>query len=68
MLGIEGCHVGLDLRSHAASPLCRATIRRRFQQARPQPGVFKGASEEDVVAQAEAAIDRILAGEPPEAA
>ena len=48
-----------------ASPPCRATIRRRFQQFRPQPGVFSGASEEDVVSQAKAEVDRILAGETP---
>ncbi|MGA3004114.1 MAG: hypothetical protein ABSE20_20565 [Acetobacteraceae bacterium] len=49
----------------AASPPYRATIRRRFRQLRPQPGVFKGASEEDVVTQASAEVDRLLAGETP---
>jgi hypothetical protein len=48
-----------------ASPPCRAAIRRRFQEARPRPGVFEGASEVDVVTQAKVEIDRILAGEPP---
>ena len=34
----------------AATPRCRATIRRRFQQVHPSPGVFKGETEEDVIA------------------
>jgi hypothetical protein len=48
-----------------ASPPCRATIRRQFQEAHPRPGGFNGASEEDVVSQAKALIDRIWGGESP---
>lgn len=45
-----------------ASPSCQATIRRRFREALPRPGIFRGASEEDVVSQATAEIDSILGG------
>jgi hypothetical protein len=47
-----------------ATPPCRATIRRRFWEAHPRPGMLKGASEEDVADQAKAAIDGIMAREP----
>jgi hypothetical protein len=48
-----------------AIPPYRATIRRRFRQAHPKPVVFHGATEEDVVTQAKAEIDRLLAAEAP---
>jgi hypothetical protein len=48
-----------------ASPPCRAAIRRRFLEVHPRPGVFEGASEDEVVSQAKAEIERILAGGPP---
>ena len=44
-----------------ASPPFWATIRRRFRQTHPGPRVFKGETEEGVVSQACAAVDRILA-------
>lgn len=47
-----------------ANPPYQATIRRRFEQAYPRRGVFKGVSEVDVVSQATAEIDRILAADP----
>ena len=37
----------------AANPPYRATIRRRFRQLRPMPGIFKGETEDDVIRQAE---------------
>jgi hypothetical protein len=46
-----------------ANPPYQATIRRRFRQAHPKPRIFRGASEGDVIAQAEAEIEHILAGE-----
>jgi hypothetical protein len=44
-----------------ASPPFRAMIRHRFRQAHPSPRVFKGDSEEDVVSQAMAQVERVLA-------
>jgi hypothetical protein len=49
----------------AACPPCRATIRLRFQELRPRPGILTGATEDDVIAQAKAVIDHILAGNLP---
>ena len=49
--------------SSDANPPCRATIRRQRQELRPRPGMFIGATEQDVVSQAREAVDRILAGE-----
>jgi hypothetical protein len=45
-----------------ADPPCRATIRRRFQELRPRPSMFIGATEEDSLS-VQGAVDRILAGE-----
>jgi hypothetical protein len=47
-----------------ANPACRATIRRQFRELRPRPGMFLGATEDDVVSQAREAVDCILAAEP----
>jgi hypothetical protein len=67
MIGIttrtyRGFAIHIECADEAIPPF-RATIRRRFQEAHPKPVVFRGASEEDVVSQAEAEVDRLLAAE-----